>query len=263
MNSFYLGGMKATLMQMDLVWADPQANRNRIEEKFSTLSPTDLVVLPEMFSTGFVTKPEGVAEKDCATLQWMKEQSSKYGFAIAGSVSTEEDGRFYNRLYFVTPDGQTTFYDKRHLFSYSGEDKLYTPGASKVIVEWSGVKILLQVCYDLRFPETARNGIMPSGEAEYDLAIYVASWPVRRVAAWSSLLVARAIENQCYVLGVNRVGSDPSCEYTGATAAIDPYGATIASCKSGEEDIIQVDINLDSLASFRASFPVLADIIPW
>ena len=254
--------MKVTLMQIDLAWGDPAANRNRNDERLKTLGDTDLVVFPEMFSTGFAPRPAGIAEKDGSTLEWMKMRSREYGFAIAGSIATEEDGRFYNRFHFVEPSGKVTCYDKRHLFSYSGEDRTFTPGGRKVVVEYAGVRILLQICYDLRFPETARNHLLPSGLPEYDLALFVASWPVQRVDAWSALLKARAIENQCFVLGVNRVGSDPSCTYTGASVALDPSGKTLAAGMSGREKLVQAELDLASLAACRASFPVLKDIIP-
>lgn len=253
--------MKATLMQIDLSWADPEENMRRNDERLSKLSGTDLVVLPEMFSTGFATEPSGIAEKSGLTLDWMCRRAGEYGFALAGSVATEENGRFFNRFYFVEPSGKVTFYDKRHLFSFSGEDLRFTPGTKKVVIEYSGFRILLQVCYDLRFPETSRNSIGPDGAADYDLAIYVASWPVRRVSAWSALLRARAIENQCYVIGVNRVGTDPSCDYSGASAAISPLGETILACAPGQEDFQTFEPDLVSLASYRTKFPALKDII--
>ncbi len=253
--------MKTTLMQIDLVWADPAANRKKIEAQLAGLPETDLVVLPEMFSTGFMTDPAGRAEKDRSSLKWMKEVSASYGFAICGSVSTEEDGKLYNRFHFVEPSGNVTVYDKRHLFSYSGEDKLYTPGSERVVLEYRGFRILLQVCYDLRFPETARNFIRPDGSADYDLAIWVASWPTRRVDSWSTLLKARAIENQAYVIGVNRVGNDPACEYSGASELFDPMGRSVAACTPGEVSIVTAEIDPCLLTTFRESFPALRDII--
>lgn len=253
--------MKVTLMQIDLAWGNPAANRRRNDERLKAVGSTDLVIFPEMFSTGFATAPEGIAERDGSTLEWMKTRARERGFAMAGSIATEEEGRFYNRFHFVEPDGKVTVYDKRHLFSYSGEDRTYTPGDRKVVLEYAGIRILLQVCYDLRFPETSRNRLLPSGVPEYDLALYVASWPVGRVDAWSALLRARAIENQCFVIGVNRVGRDPSCEYTGASVALDPFGKPLAECLPGKEDIVGVDLDPVPLAAFRTSFPVLKDII--
>jgi len=253
--------MKVTLMQIDLSWADPIANIRRNEQRLEKIGKTDLVIFPEMFSTGFATSPERIAEKDGATLEWMKTKSRQYGFAMAGSIATEDDGRYYNRFHFVEPSGKVTIYDKRHLFSYSGEDLRYTPGTEKVIVEYDGIRILLQICYDLRFPETCRNGINAKGSAEYDLAIFVASWPLRRVEAWSTLLKARAIENQCYVIGVNRIGKDPDCEYSGASAAVDPLGKTVIACAPFKEEYVTFDTDMETLAAFRQSFPVLKDII--
>ena len=254
--------MKVTLMQIDLSWGDPIANISRNDERLAKIEKTDLVIFPEMFSTGFATSPDGIAEKDEATLRWMKEKSKRYGFAIAGSVATEDNGLYYNRFYFVEPSGKVTVYDKRHLFSYGGEDAEYTPGTKKVIVEYQGFKILLQVCYDLRFPETCRNGIDPStGKPEYDIAIFVASWPVKRVDAWSLLLKARGIENQSFVIGVNRVGTDPTCEYTGASGIFGPLGKTLVECTPGEEEIKSAELDKAHLEAFRESFPVLKDIL--
>ena len=212
--------MKVILLQTDICWADPAANVAYMDKLISAHAQgTDLFVLPEMFSTGFCTSPEGIAESsDSATLRWMKQKAAERNCAIAGSVSVEENGKFYNRFYFVHPDGNVQWYNKKHLFTYGGEDKHYTAGQERVVVNFRGVRFLLEVCYDLRFPVWSRN------RGDYDAAIYVASWPSPRVEAWKALLRARAIENQCYVLGVNRVGKDPYCEYSGGTAGIDPYG---------------------------------------
>ena len=207
-----------------------------------------------MFSTGFCTNPDGIAENlDNETLQWMKSKASEKSAAIAGSVAVTDGKHYFNRFYFVKPDGSVTYYDKKHLFTYGGEHRRFTAGEERVIVEWKGVRILLQICYDLRFPVWARN------RADYDMIIYVASWPTPRVAAWSALLVARAIENQCYVAGVNRVGADPACEYCGGTVVIDPYGKTIAECPMGEESEASALVDMDALEAFREKFPVLND----
>lgn len=214
-----------------------------------------LIVLPEMFSTGFITMPAGEAESDGASLGWMKAIAKKYGCAVAGSVATEDGGLFYNRFYFVKPDGTFVKYDKRHLFSFAGEDRRFTAGSEKVITEYNGVRFFLQVCYDLRFPCFSRN-ILPN---PYDAVIYVASWPSPRIGAWDTLLKARAIENQCYAIGVNRVGKDPSCQYNGHSSIVDPYGNASASCAEGVEEIVSADLDLDSLQAFRDKFPVLKD----
>lgn len=215
---------------------------------------SDLYVLPEMFSTGFCTEPEGLAEPaDSDTLGWMRAYAREHDCAVAGSVAVCDGGRYYNRFYFVKPDGTVRAYDKKHLFTYGGEDRRFTAGTERVVVEFRGVRILLQVCYDLRFPVWARN------RKDYDLILYVASWPASRVGAWLALLKARAIENQCYVAAVNRVGTDPACEYCGGTLMIDPYGHTLAECREGEADAVTAEADMELLAAFRRKFPVLED----
>ena len=245
--------MKTTILQRDIKWGDPKANIQRADEAISRNAGSDLYVLPEMFSTGFCTSPEGIAERDDTTLQWMKSKASEIDAAIAGSIAVEEDGKYYNRFYFVKPDGEVTHYDKKHLFTYGGEHLRFTAGEERVVVEWRGVRILLEVCYDLRFPIWARN------RGDYDMILYVASWPTPRVGAWSALLVARAIENQCYVAGVNRVGNDPACEYCGGSVIIDPYGVTIAECEISQESEATAEIDMAALEAFRKKFPVLLD----
>ena len=218
--------MKVTILQRDITWANPAANRERCDEAINRNAGADIYVLPEMFSTGFCTHPDGIAEPaDSDTLQWMKDKAKETNAAIAGSVAVTENSKFYNRFYFVYPDGKVQHYDKHHLFTYGGEHLRFTAGTERVVVEFRGVRILLEICYDLRFPVWARN------HGDYDMILYVASWPTPRVEAWSALLKARAIENQCYVAGVNRVGTDPSCQYCGGSVVIDPYGKTIAECK--------------------------------
>ena len=249
-----LANMKTALVQYDIVWADPEANRSRLDALLETLPQVDLVVLPEMFSTGFATQPEGVAEDaPSATLEWMKAKARTMDCAIAGSVALHENGGYFNRFWFVKPSGEVTAYDKHHLFTYGGEHHRFTRGSDRVVVEWRGFRFLLNVCYDLRFPVWSRN------RKDYDAAIYVASWPSVRQYPWDTLLRARAIENQCFVLGVNRVGKDPSCEYAGGTAAVDPYGATLTACVPGAEQILVTDLDMSVLEAFRAKFPVLDD----
>ena len=245
--------MKTTILQRDIKWGDPKANIQRADEAISRNAGSDLYVLPEMFSTGFCTSPEGIAERDDTTLQWMKSKACEIDAAIAGSIAVEEDGKYYNRFYFVKPDGEVTHYDKKHLFTYGGEHLRFTAGEERVVVEWRGVRILLEVCYDLRFPIWARN------RGDYDMILYVASWPTPRVGAWSALLVARAIENQCYVAGVNRVGNDPACEYCGGSVIIDPYGVKIAECEISQESEATAEIDMAALEAFRRKFPVLQD----
>ena len=246
--------MKVTILQRDIEWANPALNVQRAEEAIARNAEADLYVLPEMFSTGFCTQPEGIAEaSNSDTLKWMQRKAAETNAAIAGSVAVEEDGKFYNRFYFVKPDGSVTHYDKKHLFTYGGEHLRFTAGEQRVVVEWRGVRILLEVCYDLRFPIWARN------RGDYDMILYVASWPTPRVAAWSALLVARAIENQCYVAGVNRVGTDPACEYCGGSVIIDPYGKMIATCADNEETEATAEVDMEALEAFREKFPVLKD----
>ena len=246
--------MKVTILQRDIEWANTVLNVQRAEEAIDRNAGADLYVLPEMFSTGFCTQPEGVAESnDSDTLKWMKRKAAEIDAAIAGSVAVEEQGKYYNRFYFVKPDGSVTHYDKKHLFTYGGEHLRFTAGKERVIVEWRGVRILLEVCYDLRFPIWARN------RGDYDMILYVASWPTPRVGAWSALLVARAIENQCYVAGVNRVGNDPACEYCGGSVIIDPYGVKIAECEISQECEATAEIDMAALEAFRKKFPVLQD----
>lgn len=246
--------MRVTILQRDIAWASPDLNIKRIDEAIESNAGADLYVLPEMFSTGFCTEPRGIAEcADGGSLAWMKRKAKAIDAAIAGSVAVEEDGRFYNRFYFVKPDGEVTAYDKHHLFTYGGEHLRFTPGRERKVVEFRGVRIMLQICYDLRFPVWVRN------RGDYDMILYVASWPTPRINAWSSLLVARAIENQCYVVGVNRVGEDPSCQYCGGSVVIDPYGKHIASCEDGREMEVSAEIDMEALRAFREKFPVLLD----
>lgn len=246
--------MKVTILQRDILWADPATNIARADEAIARNAGSDLYVLPEMFSTGFCVEPETVAESlDGEALQWMKSKAAATNAAIAGSVVVTEGERYFNRFYFVKPDGEVEYYDKRHLFTYGGEHLRFSAGDRRVVVEWRGVRILLEVCYDLRFPVWARN------RDDYDMIIYVASWPTTRMLAWSTLLVARAIENQCYVVGVNRVGSDPVCEYSGGSVVISPYGELLAQCDDGKECEATAEVDMEFLNGFREKFPVLDD----
>ena len=246
--------MRIALVQQNIIWAAPQDNRSALDALLCGVDRPDLVVLPEMFSTGFATVPEGIAEEaPSATLSWMKERAAKYDCAIAGSIAIHEDGRYYNRFCFVKPDGSVTQYDKRHLFTYGGEGKTFTRGEERVVVEFRGVRFLLLVCYDLRFPVWMRN------RRDYDAILCVANWPDVRRGAWDILTKARAIENQCFFAAVNRVGADPSCKYDGGTALISPYGETLASAADGAEEVVTFEFDLQHLAEFRKKFPVLED----
>ena len=254
--------MVITLLQQDIVWGNPAANQEAAERAILAAEKSDLYVLPEMWSTGFATEPEGIAESDGSSLNWMKQMANRLDAAVAGSIASEIEGKYYNRFYFVKPaingsDNEIEYYDKHHLFTYSGEHLRYTAGERRVVVEWRGWRFLLQVCYDLRFPIFARN--RADGPDAYDVALYVASWPTSRRAPWDALLRARAIENQCYVCGVDRTGDDTACHYNGGTAIIDAYGNTVAACPDGEVSSITVELDKDKLTAFRKKFPVLSD----
>ena len=245
--------MKVSIIQHDIVWGNPAENRLRLKQQIEAQLGADLYVLTEMWSTGFAINPEGVAERDEASLQWMKDMAVQMQAAIAGSLAIEQDGSFHNRLYFVKPDGEVEYYDKRHLFSYGGEDKYYSPGTERVVVEWKGVRFLLTVCYDLRFPVWMRYC------NDYDAIICVANWPTVRIDSWQTLLRARAIENQCYVVGVNRVGKDPNCDYCGCSAIINPYGQTIAECEKDKECSMEAVFDMEKLNAYRVKFPALKE----
>lgn len=240
-------------LQTDIAWANPKENAARMESLIAAHKGSDVYVLPEMWSTGFATSPAGIAEKDEASLCWMKRMAEQTGAAIVGSVATDLGADYRNRLYFVKPDGETAFYDKHHLFTYGHEDKTYTAGENRTVVEWKGVRFILLVCYDLRFPVWSRS------REDYDAMVYVASWPKSRQDAWSTLLKARAIENQSYVVGVNRVGDDPQCHYAGGTAIIDAYGHALQECEPEKEQVITAAIDMEVLEAFRQKFPVLKD----
>lgn len=246
--------MTITILQRDIAWADPQANVKRLDTDLAQVADTDLIVLPEMFSTGFCTEPEGVAEpSDSDTLHWMVRTAHDRDCAVAGSVAVQDRGEFRNRFYFVHPDGRIDTYDKHHRFTYGGEHLRYTAGTDRVVVTFRGFRFLLEVCYDLRFPVWSRN------VGDYDVALYVASWPAPRIEAWRALLRARAIENQCYVAGVNRIGADPACIYCGCSAVIDPWGKTIGACPADQECAVSAEIDMAALQAFRKKFPVLDD----
>jgi predicted amidohydrolase len=247
--------MIVLLLQSNISWLAPAENRRRAAELIEKSPAADLIVLPEMFPTGFAVEPAGAAESDggTETLAWMRATAARHQAAVAGSVAVEEGGKYYNRFYFVKPDGTYAKYDKRHLFSFGGEQARYTPGTERVVVEWKGWKILLQVCYDLRFPVFARN------RGDYDMILYVASWPTVRIHPWNTLLRARAIENICYVAGVNRTGEDPFASYSGGTALIDFKGETLAAAAPDSEETVLCEVDIEALRAFRAKFPALGD----
>lgn len=221
---FYFYIMKVAIIQSDLIWENPKQNRKQFEQKINTISqPVDLIVLPEMFSTGFTMFPNNLAETmNGETVKWMQEMAQSKQAAICGSIIIEENENYYNRFVFIYPNGKVETYDKRHLFSLAGEHEKYTQGTEKVIIEYKDWKICPQICYDLRFPVFSRNN------DEYDLLIYVANWPKPRIQAWDALLKARAIENMSFVIGVNRIGLDGNKhEYVGHSVILDELGNSI------------------------------------
>ena len=223
--------LEVALIQSDLVWENPIENRNRFQEKIDRLSPTvDLVILPEMFTTGFTMNAIDFAEKmNGETVFWMQNMARKHNIALVGSIIITEDNTFYNRLLFVHPSEKIEVYDKRHTFTLAGEDKIFSAGKKKLIVSYKGWRICPLICYDLRFPVWSRN------TENYDLLIYVASWPKPRINAWNTLLKSRAIENMCYTLGVNRVGIDINdYAYTGNSAIVDSLGELLSEVNEHE-----------------------------
>ena len=249
-----------TGIQTILHWEDPAANLNMLEEKINSISSkTEIVILPEMFSTGFSMKPEELAETMAGeTVKWMKRIAAAKKIILTGSVIIEEGGKFFNRLIWALPNGQCGVYDKRHLFAYAGEDEKYTPGTKRLIASVKGWKINLLVCYDLRFPVWARQQAQEEGP-EYELLIYVANWPERRIHAWKTLLQARAIENQCYVVGVNRVGKDGNdIYYSGSSMVVDPLGEVLYQ-KENDEDIFTITLPKQKVDEIRSKLPFWKD----
>lgn len=244
--------LRVTLVQSMLHWENANANRDLFVGKLDGLKgSTDLIVLPEMWTTGFTMNTALAEAMDGETVCWMKEHAVRTDAAIYGSVIIAEGGKTYNRGLFVTPDGKVKHYDKRHLFRFARETDHYSAGRERIVVEWRGWRILLQICFDLRFPVFARN------RGDYDAALYVANWPEARSYPWSQLLVARAIENQCYVVGLNRVGMDgKGLHYIGDSVAIDPKGQVMATCKPASDCITHAMFDAAALADFRAKFPV-------
>ncbi len=242
-----------TIVQTKLKWHSPRENRARLDLELAALE-TDLIVLPEMFSTGFTMEPSQMAESmDGETVLWMKDKARELDAAICGSVVIEENGKYYNRALFVLPSGTIYQYDKRHLFTMAGEHLSYEPGSERLVVEYKGWKICPLICYDLRFPVFSRNDVA------YDLLIYVANWPDPRIGAWDALLKARAIENMCFTAGVNRIGTDPNGHrYTGHSQVLDCFGNVVANCGDrAESQTIRLD--RQTLYDARKKFPFLED----
>ena len=258
--------MRVSIVQTSLHWENPAANRAMFTQKLDSLRGlTDLVVLPEMFSTGFSMNVGQLAEPMAGpTMDWLTKLSRDLNAAVTGSFICEEEGRFFNRLIFMRPDGQFDFYDKKHLFSLATENEHFTAGKKRITVEWQGWRICPLICYDLRFPAWSRNtvGNFVNGHTPYyDVLIYVANWPNRRAHHWRSLLTARAIENQSFVIGVNIAGADGNgFEYSGDSAIVDYSGQLLAQIPDGKEDIITLELSLENLHLYRQELPFLADM---
>jgi omega-amidase len=248
--------MKISLIQSDIVWEDKSGNFQNLSELISPLfNITDIVVLPEMFNTGFSINPEALSETpDGITSLWMKDIAEKGNFGICGSFIVKEGTNFYNRWVFVAPDGEMWHYDKRHLFSLGGEDLLFSTGKNRLTFSFRGVRITPYICYDLRFPVWNRN------KDKSDLIIYAANWPEARRNNWITLLQARAIENQCYVAGSNRTGTDGAgIRYSGDSMIINPRGEILVSAGSDKDSSVSSEISMTELSEFRKKFPVLKD----
>jgi len=242
-------------IQANLVWENSAANLKMLENHFDKIENTDIVVLPEMFNTGFTMNVKGQAQLPAGdVMQWLKLKAKEHNFAIMGSTIINDGGKYYNRFFMVTPQGSTEQYDKRHLFRMGDEHKNFTAGNKLQTFNYLGWRIRPLICYDLRFPVWSRN------KNNYDLLIYVANWPKARREVWKTLLKARAIENQCYVIGVNRVGNDGmGIEYSGDSVVIDPKGSTISQLPENNEATGTASISLSELQVFRSKFPVHFD----
>jgi omega-amidase len=249
--------LNISAIQCDLHWEDVEQNLQSIEYLLTTVPVNaDVVLLPEMFTSGFSMDAKSVAVKmEGAEVNRIKTWASKYNVAIVGSLAVEENGNYYNRLLWVNPDGEVFKYDKKHLFTFANEQKTYCAGNEKLIVCYKGLKFACFICYDLRFPVWNRN----AGN-DYDVAIYVANWPEKRIEAWKSLLVARAIENQAYVVAVNRVGTDGNgVKYNGYSVILGPEGEALVVSEVGEKKTLNCSLSGDRLNKYRIDFPVFND----
>jgi predicted amidohydrolase len=260
-----------TMVQTELHWEKPEANLQMLEQKINSVKDKmEIVVLPEMFSTGFSMKAEELAEEmNGPAVSWMKRMAIEKKIILTGSLIIKEEGKYFNRLIWMQPNGEYYYYDKRHLFAYGGEGEKFTSGSKRLIVSVKGWKINLMVCYDLRFPVWARQlrtielpdqqPSLSSDEPEYDALIYVANWPDRRIHAWKTLLQARAIENQSYVVGVNRIGKDGNeNQYSGDSMVVDPLGAVLYS-PGQKDEIFTYTLTLATLKEVREKLPFLKD----
>lgn len=255
--------MKVTIIQSHIYWQDREKNLSHFARIIDSINEkTDLIVLPEMFTTGFTMSPELFAEKSNGeTLRWLKKKSAEKNAIITGSVSVDDNGKYFNRLFWVRPDGKVKTYDKRHLFRMAKEDEHYNAGNKKIIVELEGWNVCPLICYDLRFPVWSRNKFSKRKKSwDYDVLLYVANWPKVRRHPWKQLLIARAIENQCYVIGVNRIGKDGNgFEHSGDSMIINPRGEIISKTKANKHNIETLELDKNYLEEFRKIFPVGLD----
>ncbi len=247
--------LDVAVIQTGLVWQNAAANRELLQPLLWQASGADLIILPETFNSGFSMQSQQIAETmQGATVHWLQQQAHQLGAVICGSMAVATDAGIYNRLLWVQPEGKIAYYDKRHLFRMAGEDLHYQPGQRRVIVEYKGFRLLLQVCYDLRFPVFSRN------QTDYDAMIYVANWPAARSRIWSTLLQARAIENQAFVLGCNRVGVDGNGHaYSGDSVILNYLGEPLADLPPGEAGLLRCRLDLSALQQFRRQFPAALD----
>ena len=247
--------LKISLLQYDIVWENPEANKKKIEVILALHNiQSDVILLPEMFLTGFTMNSRKYAvDMNSREVQWFKDLSIKYNVAAGGTFIIKENENFYNRFIWVTPDGDLKFYDKQHLFSYGGEDKSFTKGKNKILLRYKDFSILPLVCYDLRFPDIS------DGKGEFDLIIYSSNWPGKRIYAFNQLLIARAIENQSYVAAINRIGKDGNkIEHPGLSQVIDPMGNVIASA-GDREMILDAILSKEYLENVRTKYPFIKD----
>lgn len=250
-----MDNFKISLLQYNIAWENPEANKKKIVEMLAGSSAQrDLILLPEMFLTGFTMKAqENAVDMQSKDVEWLRELSVKHNCAAGGTMIIKDGNNYYNRFLIATPEGKMKFYDKNHLFSYGGENRYYTKGLGKIIVHYKNIRIFPLVCYDLRFPSIS------DGKGEFDLLIYVSNWPEKRIYAFNHLLIARAIENQAYVAAVNRIGEDATGTlHSGSSQVIDPMGKVIANAGS-KETVLETEISQEYLKEVREKYPFIKD----
>lgn len=255
--------LRITIVQTEIIWENEEANLNALDKDLQEItSPMDVIVLPEMFTTGFSMSAERIATEwndQNVALSWMKNKAREYDAAITGSIAIKDGNDYYNRLLWVEPNGNFYSYDKRHTFSFAGEDKVYTRGKQRLTLNWRGWRVCPLICYDLRFPVWSRNTVR-QGQSEYDLLIYVANWPAVRRFPWQQLLVARSIENLTYVAGCNRIGTDGNSHlYSGDSAVINYLGESMTPPANQVKALLTCSCSFSDLLAFRNKFPALDD----